>query len=64
MKACNFEKLLLFLDKQLTLDEKLEVLSHLDECEICRDTIYHISRDRDSNLFIARPQDAEKAVAG
>ncbi len=61
MKTCNFEKLLLFLDKQLKLDDKLDVLAHLDECDICRDAIYHISRDRDANLFVSRPPDAEKA---
>ena len=48
MKTCNFEKLVHFLDEQLELDEKLDVLDHLDGCEICRDAIYHISRDRDS----------------
>ena len=63
MKTCNFEKLIRFLDKQLDLDEKLEVLDHLDHCEICRDAVFHISRDRDSNLFYHRPYKAEKVLA-
>jgi uncharacterized protein YuzB (UPF0349 family) len=64
MKTCNFEKLVLFLDKRLDVDEKLDVLDHLDHCEICRDAIYHISRDRDANLFIYRPEKPEKILAG
>ncbi len=64
MKTCNFEKLVHFLDEQLELDEKLDVLDHLDGCEICRDAIYHISRDRDSRLFEYRPYKPEKILAG
>ena len=62
MKNCDFEKLVLFLDKQLDVDEKLEVLDHLDHCEICRDAIFHISRDRDANLFEHRPLPADKIL--
>ena len=63
MRSCNFEKLVAFLDKQLDIDEKLEVLEHLDHCEICRNTVFHIARDRDANLFITRPDKAEKVLA-
>ena len=63
MKTCDFEKLVMFLDKQLDLDGKLDVLDHLDHCEICRDAIYHISRDRDANLFVYRPYKAEKVLS-
>ena len=63
MKSCNFEKLVAFLDKQLTVDEKLDVLDHLDHCGICRDAVFHISRDRDANLFVFRPYKAEKVLA-
>ena len=62
MKTCNFEKLVLFLDKQLDVDEKLAVLDHLDHCDICRDAIFHISRDRDADLFIFRPLKSEKTL--
>ncbi|MBP1594901.1 MAG: hypothetical protein H6Q05_278 [Acidobacteria bacterium] len=64
MQTCNFEKLVMFLDKQLDLDGKLDVLDHLDQCEICRDAIYHISRDRDADLFVYRPCKTEKVVSG
>ena len=63
MNACSFKKLVQLLDKQLSLDEKLEVLSHLDDCAICRDAIYQISRDRDEAFFIHRPYNVEKHVA-
>ena len=63
MQTCNFEKLVMFLDKQLDLDGKLDVLDHLDQCEICRDAIYHISRDRDANLFVYRPFKVEKVLS-
>ncbi len=63
MSACSFKKLLLLLDKKLGLDEKLEVLSHLDSCRICRDAVYQISRDRDEAYFIHRPYNVDKHVA-
>jgi hypothetical protein len=63
MSACSFKKLLLLLDKKLSLDEKLEVLSHLDSCRICRDAVYQISRDRDEAYFIHRPYNVDKHVA-
>jgi hypothetical protein len=64
MNTCNFEKLVLLLDKQLDIDGKLDVLEHLDNCDICRDAVYHISRDRDANLFIFKPERPEKILAG
>jgi anti-sigma factor RsiW len=63
MSACSFKKLVQLLDKQLDLDEKLEVLAHLESCGICRDAVYQISRDRDENFFIHRPYNVEKNVA-
>jgi hypothetical protein len=40
MGACSFQKLVQLLDKQLELDEKLEVLEHLHSCRICLDAVY------------------------
>ena len=53
MGTCNFKNLVELLDNQLDLDEKLEVLSHIENCSICRDAIYQISRDRDEHLYLA-----------
>ena len=63
MDTCSFQKLVQLLDKELGLDEKLEVLTHLESCSICRDTVYQISRDRDESLFIHRPFKIKKHVA-
>lgn len=63
MNGCSFKKLVQLLDRQLDLDEKLDVLDHLDSCSICRDAIYQISRDRDEQFFLHRPHKAEKNVA-
>ncbi len=55
MSACSFDNLVKLLDKQLNLDEKLGVYDHLDNCDTCRDTIYHIKRDRDEAALLFRP---------
>ncbi len=55
MGRCEFEKLVRYLDKQLSLDEQLELFDHLDRCEVCREAIYLLSRDRDAAYFIFRP---------
>jgi anti-sigma factor RsiW len=52
---CDFEKLVLYLDKKLDLDAQLAVLEHLDDCETCFDAVYQISRDRDAELFVSAP---------
>jgi predicted anti-sigma-YlaC factor YlaD len=62
MSACSFKKLVLLLDKQLGLEDKLEVFSHLESCSICREAIYQISRDRDDSFFIYRPYNVEKNI--
>jgi hypothetical protein len=62
MTQCSFEKLVQYLDDGLDLDKKLELLEHIDECETCRDAIYHISRDRDADFFVYRPYKIEKMI--
>jgi hypothetical protein len=52
---CDFEKLVHYLDKSLELDDQLEVLTHVDECESCFDTVFHLSRERDARFFVYRP---------
>jgi hypothetical protein len=63
MDTCCFQKLVQLLDKQLDLDEKLEVLTHLENCVICRDTVYQLVRDRDESFFIHRPYNINSNVA-
>jgi hypothetical protein len=54
MSACNFEYLLQFVNKQLDLDQQLEVYDHLDRCNICREAVYQLSRDLGGVSFIYR----------
>ncbi len=63
MTACSFENLVQYLDGRLSLDKKLELLDHIDGCETCRDAIYHISRDRDADLFVYRPYKIDKMLS-
>jgi anti-sigma factor RsiW len=49
---CNFEKMVRYLDKQLNIDEKLELFDHLDQCDVCREAMYLLARDRDAALFV------------
>ncbi len=48
---CDVTKLIQYLDRQLNLDERLEVLLHLDWCFSCRHSVYCIVRERDAALF-------------
>jgi len=54
MSACSFRRLLQLVNKQLDLDGQLKVYDHLDRCDICRDAVYQLSRDRDEAFFIYR----------
>jgi len=64
MSACNFDRLLQLINKQLDLDEQLTAYNHLDRCDICRDTIYHLSRDRDEAFFSHRAYRVKPFVHG
>lgn len=63
MSRCSFEKLVLYLDKKLDLDTKLELLDHLGSCDTCWETLYQLSKDRDAGLFHYRPYKVEKVPA-
>jgi hypothetical protein len=49
---CDFEKLLLCLNKELDVDKQLEVIEHIDNCLVCREALFMMARDRDADLFI------------
>jgi hypothetical protein len=63
MNGCCFERLLLLLDKKLDLEAQLEAFDHLDRCEICRETIYQMSRDRDEASHLLRVPGRKKISA-
>jgi predicted anti-sigma-YlaC factor YlaD len=56
MSACNFNRLWQLVNKQLDLDGLLETYNHLDRCDICRDAIYQLARERDRAFFFYRDQ--------
>lgn len=62
MGACSFDRLLQFANKQLDLDERLEVYDHLDRCDICRDAVYQLSRDQDEAFFVNRAHGVNPSV--
>ena len=62
MSACSFDRLLQLVNKQLDLDGQLEVYAHLDRCEICRDTVCQLSRERRQPLFISRAHRVKPSV--
>ena len=62
MSVCSFSRLLQLVGKQLDLDGQLEVYGHLDRCDICRDAVYQLSRDRDEAFFIYRAHCVEPFV--
>jgi hypothetical protein len=54
MSTCSFDRLLRFYNKNVDLDEQLEIYGHLDRCSICRDAIYQLSRDGNEAFYVDR----------
>ncbi len=62
---CSVRKLIQYLDRQLNLDERLEVLFHLDWCFACRHSVYCKVRERDAALFTpAQALEEEQPASG
>ena len=45
-------RLLVKKQKGMNINAVLRVFGHLDNCSICREAIYHLSREKDSTLYI------------
>ena len=58
---CDFDKIWLLLEKKLGIEEQLELLEHLKNCDICFETARTIRRDRDSRLHVPRNVKEEAA---
>lgn len=43
---CDFGRLIEYLERRLGTDDELEVLEHLEGCEVCFDTICELVRER------------------
>lgn len=63
VSACSFEKLLRLLDEQLDLAGKLEVLIHLKMCDICREAVHQIARDREEFCYLDRAYPEQRKIA-
>lgn len=48
---CDQEKLSALLDSKLALDERLELLYHLDICQNCFMLLYDLRKARDEKFF-------------
>ena len=59
---CNFEKLIWYLEARMGTDGELEVLEHLEKCEICFDTICELVRERAAFRAIQACSDAAVAA--
>jgi hypothetical protein len=58
---CNFEKLIWYLERRMGTDGELEVLEHLEKCEICFDTICELVRERAAFRAVHACRDVEIA---
>ncbi len=63
MYTCNIARLVKLLDEELDQEGKLEVLDHLEGCDICFDALYLIWRERNRALFERRPDGKEGEAA-
>lgn len=63
MIRCRVEMLVRLLAGKLNLNSRLSVLDHLDQCKLCREVYFNMSRDRDGSLFVRRPYNVERAAA-
>ncbi len=62
MNDCSFERLLRLVEKRLGTEAQLKLFDHLDRCEICRESVYHIVRDRDEALQVLLPLDPARGI--
>ncbi len=63
MNGCCFERLYLLLHRKLDVETQLEVFEHLDRCEICRETVYQMTRDQDEASHLLRTPRRRKLPA-
>ena len=50
-RHCDREFLQLFMEGELSLDDELTFLVHLDDCRPCWDLVYEAWKARDAHLF-------------
>ena len=50
-RHCDQDFLRLFMEGNLSLDDELTFLVHLDDCKLCWDLVYEAWKARDAHLF-------------
>jgi hypothetical protein len=55
MDGCSFSKLVKFVEGQLELGPRVELLDHLDRCDICREAVYQIWHDQEG-IVVNKPR--------
>ena len=62
MRACSFDRLLQFVSNQLDREGQLEVHAHVERCDICRDAVCSLVRDRHEESSLSRARGARPPV--
>ncbi len=60
--VCNYNRLVKFLEKKLDIDQRLEILSHLETCGNCFDELYKLRRMKDNKHFIYKSFDEAESL--
>ena len=61
MNGCSRRKLIAFAEGRMDLDEKLDVLYHLDRCQKCWDDLYLIRKSKNGQLYSRRTRNYTEA---
>jgi len=48
---CNQKKIKAYFERSLDSDEELDFLLHLDECKLCRDSLFEIMKDSHEDYY-------------
>jgi hypothetical protein len=48
---CNFKTITKFIENKLDLNDKLDLLLHLDDCILCFNEIYRLKKAQDERFF-------------
>lgn len=61
--TCNYNKLAKFIEGHLDLNDKLEILFHLENCTACFDEVYKLRKMQDEKYFVKKKFNLEKMVS-
>ncbi|MBI4454673.1 MAG: hypothetical protein HY644_02105 [Acidobacteria bacterium] len=61
LNGCSRRKLIAFAEGRMDLDEKLDVLYHLDRCQKCWDDLYLIRKSKNGRLYSRKTRSYSEA---